>query len=99
MTHLDQSIVDQMRKAVKLPSDGFVDDRRAMRAARVAQDIREEASSREQALAAALADAVEGMEDMIDYVPDYFRQKWGHNGYLERGRAALGLYRIERSRA
>lgn len=37
----------------------------------------------------ALADAVEGMVDMIGYVPDYFRQKWRHDEYLDRARAAL----------
>jgi hypothetical protein len=37
----------------------------------------------------ALVDAVEGMQDMIGYVPDYFRKKWDHDGYLARGDKAL----------
>lgn len=36
-----------------------------------------------------LADAIEGMEDMIAYVPDYFREKWGHDDYIARAKAAL----------
>ena len=37
----------------------------------------------------ALADAVVGMHDMIDYVPDYFREKWDHDGYINRATQAL----------
>jgi hypothetical protein len=40
-------------------------------------------------LRAALADAVEGMEEMRGYVPSFFAQKWDHAGYVERARAAL----------
>jgi hypothetical protein len=40
-------------------------------------------------LRAALADALEGLEDMFPYVPEYFREKWEHQGYIDRARAAL----------
>ncbi len=40
-------------------------------------------------LRAVLEDALEGMQDMVPYVPDYFRQKWGHQGYVDRASAAL----------
>ena len=42
-------------------------------------------------LIAALEDAIEGMEEMINYVPEYFREKWGHDDYLRRARQALDL--------
>jgi hypothetical protein len=42
------------------------------------------------ALRAHLADALEGMEDMVGYVGDYFREKWGHDEYIARAKAALG---------
>lgn len=38
---------------------------------------------------AALEDAIDGMEDMIVYVPDYFSEKWGHDEFLARARTAL----------
>lgn len=38
---------------------------------------------------AALADALEGLEDMFAYVPEFFREKWEHQGYIDRARAAL----------
>ena len=41
-------------------------------------------------LRAALRDAVEGMADMRPYVEDYFAEKWGHDAYIARARAALG---------
>jgi hypothetical protein len=41
------------------------------------------------ALRAALADALEGMQDMVGYVGEYFREKWGHDEYIERAKAAL----------
>jgi len=41
----------------------------------------------------ALEDAVEGMEDMIGYVPEYFRRKWEHDAYIDRGRAAVARAR------
>jgi len=40
-------------------------------------------------LVEALEDTIEGMEDMIVYVPAYFREKWDHDGYLQRAREAL----------
>ena len=44
---------------------------------------------REDQLIEALRDAVEGMEDMIGYVPGYFRDKWSHQDYIDRARAVL----------
>ena len=38
---------------------------------------------------AALKDALEGMEDMLPYVPEFFREKWDHQAYLDRARVAL----------
>jgi hypothetical protein len=38
---------------------------------------------------AALEDALEGMEDMIGYVTEYFRNKWSHPDYIERAKAVL----------
>ena len=38
---------------------------------------------------AALADALDGLEDMFGYVPEYFQWKWDHQGYIDRARAAL----------
>lgn len=40
-------------------------------------------------LRAALADAIEEMEDMILYVPTYFRAKWDHDGAIERAKSSL----------
>jgi hypothetical protein len=41
------------------------------------------------ALIAALQDALDGLEDMYPYVPEYFRDKWDHAGYIDRARATL----------
>lgn len=38
----------------------------------------------------ALADALEGMQDMRPYVPEYFAEKWNHDTYIERAKTALG---------
>ena len=38
----------------------------------------------------ALADLPEGAEDMRTYVDRYFAEKWKHDDYLARARAALG---------
>jgi len=43
-------------------------------------------------LASELEEAIEGMEDMIPYVPDYFRNKWNHDAFITRARAALVSY-------
>jgi hypothetical protein len=43
-------------------------------------------------LVAALRDALDGMEDMIGYVPEYFRVKWDHQGYIDRAKAALAEF-------
>jgi len=40
-------------------------------------------------LAAALTDALEGMEEMLSYVPEYFVDKHALNHYIPRARAAL----------
>lgn len=37
----------------------------------------------------ALQDALEGLEDMRPYVPDYFADKWDHDDYIDRARSAL----------
>lgn len=37
-----------------------------------------------ESLRAALQDALEGMQEMILYVPDYFRDKWELSNYIER---------------
>lgn len=39
----------------------------------------------------ALEDALDGLEEMIGYVPEYFREKWGHDAYIDRAREVLGL--------
>jgi hypothetical protein len=43
-------------------------------------------------LAAALKDALDGMEDMIGYVPEYFQEKWSHRDYIDRAKAALAEF-------
>lgn len=40
-------------------------------------------------LRAALEDALEGLEEITGYVPEYFQSKWDHQGYIDRARAAL----------
>ena len=40
-------------------------------------------------LHAALVDALEGLEDMIGYIPEYFRWKHGHQDYIDRAKAAI----------
>jgi hypothetical protein len=41
------------------------------------------------ALTAALKDLVEGFDEALSYVPDYFQDKWALPAYLERAREAL----------
>lgn len=36
-----------------------------------------------------LEDALEGLEEMIGYVPEYFRDKWDLQGYIDRAKEAL----------
>lgn len=48
-----------------------------------------ETARQRQCLIAALKDALGGMEDMIGYVPEYFREKWEHQDYIDRAKAAL----------
>lgn len=40
----------------------------------------------------ALEDAVEGMEEMLPYVPEYFRTKWSLDEFLNNGRKAVAYY-------
>jgi hypothetical protein len=37
----------------------------------------------------ALTDALEGLEEMASYVPEYFAQKWDHADYIKRAKEAL----------
>lgn len=37
----------------------------------------------------ALAEALEGMEEMIPYVDPYFREKWNLDQYIENAKRAL----------
>src|SRR5688572_19850561 len=53
------------------------------------EDVKAKALAREARLAAALTDAIEGMEEMAGYVEPYFREKWDHDGYLKRAGDAL----------
>lgn len=43
-------------------------------------------------LIAALKDALDGMEDMIGYVPGYFQEKWDHQAYIDRAKATLAEF-------
>lgn len=43
-------------------------------------------------LIAALKDALDGMEDMFPYVPEFFREKWDHQGYIDRAKAVLAEF-------
>ena len=36
-----------------------------------------------------LTDALEGLQEMFGYVPDYFRVKWEHQAYIDRAEKAL----------
>jgi len=49
--------------------------------------------SDKQTLVDALEEAIEGMEDMIGYVPDYFREKWKHDDCIKEAREALASVR------
>jgi hypothetical protein len=40
----------------------------------------------------ALKDALDGMQDMIGYVPEYFQEKWSHQGYIDRAKAVLEYF-------
>lgn len=39
----------------------------------------------------ALDDAIEGMEEMISYVPEYYANKWDHHDYIERAKTILKI--------
>jgi hypothetical protein len=43
----------------------------------------------------ALKDALDGMEDMIGYVPEYFQQKWDHRDYIDRAKAMLAEFEAD----
>jgi hypothetical protein len=45
--------------------------------------------SERECLVMALRDALDGMEEMIGYVPEYFQEKWCHLDYIDRAKAAL----------
>lgn len=49
--------------------------------------VRKEAEA--AVLRVALENAIEGIEDMIVYVPEYFREKWGYDESLARIREAV----------
>jgi hypothetical protein len=53
-----------------------------------AEQCADVAAERERARAA-LADALDGLQDMLPYVPEYFREKWEHQGFVDRAEAAL----------
>jgi len=53
----------------------------------------------ETALRVALHDAIEGLEEMFGYVPEYFRDKWGHQEYIDNAKAALTPPTIPRGEA
>lgn len=44
---------------------------------------------KEEQLAAALADALDGMQEMLPYVPEYFVRKWRLQGYIDRAEQVL----------
>lgn len=44
---------------------------------------------KEEQLAAALADALEGLREMLPYVPEYFVEKWQLQGYVDRAEQFL----------
>lgn len=44
---------------------------------------------REAGLRAALVEAIEELEDMLPYVPEYFAQKWGYGESITRLKAVL----------
>ena len=46
------------------------------------------AAAERERIRPALQDALEGLEDMLPYIPAYFREKWEHQGYIDRARAA-----------
>lgn len=45
--------------------------------------------SRETELYEALREAIYAMEDMIEYVPEYFRTKWQHDDAIKDAREVL----------
>ena len=47
------------------------------------------AAAEQDRLRPVLVDALEGMLEMFAYVPDYFRDKWEHQGYIDRLTTAL----------
>lgn len=44
-------------------------------------------------LGSELEEALDAMEDMLPYVPEYFRAKWQHDTAIQRARAAVHSYR------
>lgn len=43
-------------------------------------------------LGSELEEALDAMEDMLPYVPEYFRAKWNHDTAIQRARAAVHSY-------
>lgn len=48
-------------------------------------------------LASELEEAIEGMEQMLPYVSEYFRNKWNLDSYIMRARAAQRSYQALKS--
>lgn len=44
-----------------------------------------------EALKMDLMNALEGLHEMFPYVPEYYRDKWNHQQYIDRARTALGI--------
>jgi hypothetical protein len=49
-------------------------------------------SGKEARLVEALDDALDGMQDMIGYVPEYFQEKWSHQSFIDRAKAVLAEF-------
>jgi hypothetical protein len=71
------------------PLPGFWPEGVVTRDERARMEYDRERDERAARLLAALKDALDGLEDMCPYVPDYFREKWDHQGYIDRAREAL----------
>jgi hypothetical protein len=50
---------------------------------------RQEAEDRANRLHRALLEAIDELEDMVGYVPEYFREKWDYDATILRLRKAL----------
>ena len=71
-------------------ADEFKRERDAARAAqKQLADALAAARTDNERLREELRNALEGMEDMRGYVSDYFAEKWGHDEYIARVKAAI----------